>query len=119
MAGSSGGHSDHDLGHRVFTPLKPAGSDVDFTFDYNPASQIETRRASNDAYAFPAPAAGVTAYRANGRNQMVKAGAADPWWDPKGNLASDGTNSYGYSAESLLTTIVNPTGRYQTSASLS
>jgi hypothetical protein len=89
---------------------------VTFTFDYNPAGQIVGRTVSNDSYAF-ALTAGSTAYASNGKNQMVQAGSAVPTWDKKGNLTSDGTNSYTYSSENLLTHVVNPGGNYSTASS--
>jgi RHS repeat-associated protein len=48
---------------------------------------------------------------------MVQAGSAGFTWDKKGNLTSDGTNSYTYSSENLLTGIVNPGGHYATASS--
>jgi hypothetical protein len=68
-------------------------------------SFTNSRTVSNDSYVFPLTA-GSTAYASNGKNQMVQAGSAVPTWDKKGNLTSDGTNSYTYSSENLLTHVV-------------
>ena len=51
-------------------------------------------------------------YTANGLNQYTAAGAASFTYDPKGNLTSDGTNTYGYSSESLLTSAPGATLSY-------
>jgi YD repeat-containing protein len=97
-------------------PPAYAAQNVDYTLDYNPAGQIVGRTVSNDTYVFALTAAS-TAYAANGKNQMVQAGSAGFTWDKKGNLTSDGTNSYTYSSENLLTGIVNPGGHYATASS--
>ncbi|MFL6844020.1 MAG: hypothetical protein ACJ8ER_03970 [Allosphingosinicella sp.] len=41
-------------------------------FAYNPASQVVTRTATNDAYAVPAPALGSKAYGVNGLNHYSR-----------------------------------------------
>jgi RHS repeat-associated protein len=97
-------------------PPAYSAQNVDFTLDYNPASQITGRTVSNDSYVY-ALTSGSTAYASNGKNQMVQAGSAVPTWDRKGNLTSDGTNTYTYSSENLLTHVVNPGGNYSTASS--
>jgi YD repeat-containing protein len=72
------------LGHDL------AGSDRDHVlgFTYTPASQVHSRSASNDAYAWGGGGNVVRPYAANGLNQYVSAGPAAFGYDPNGSLAS-------------------------------
>jgi hypothetical protein len=78
------------------------------TFGYNPAAQIVSRTGSNDAYSVTGLVNGITNAPANGLNQLTASGAATLAYDPRGNLTSDGTVTYGYSSENLLTSLVSP-----------
>jgi RHS repeat-associated protein len=79
-------------------------SDVRFDFSYNPASQITTRSASADAYAWTGHGLGSTAYSANGLNQQTSIGGSSATWT-NGNLITEPQSgkTYGYSSENLLT----------------
>lgn len=74
------------------------------TFGYNPAGQISSVARSNDAYAWQAHYNVDRAYVADGLNRIMSAGGAGFSYDARGNLTSDGTNSFTYTAENLLTT---------------
>jgi len=82
-------------------------------FTYNPASQVLTRSASNDAYAWRPSENVARAYAANGLNQYVSAGPATFGYDANGNLASTAnapwSTSYVYDAENRL---VSATGSH-------
>src|ERR1044072_5670841 len=82
----------------------PAGTSYDLTIDlsYNPASQIASTTRSNDAYAWGGHYAIDRNYAANGLNQYTAAGGASFSYDSRGNLTSDGTNTYSYDSENRL-----------------
>lgn len=83
-----------------------AGTANDLTIgsiNYNSASQITSQNRSNNLYAWTAPNTISRAYTANGLNQYTAAGPAAFTHDPNGNLASDGSVTFGYSSENLLT----------------
>jgi RHS repeat-associated protein len=77
-------------------------NDLTLTLSYNPADQITTSSSSNTKYSY---LLGNTAqsYGANGLNQYVQVAGVTFSWDPRGNLISDGSNSYGYDLENRLT----------------
>ena len=70
---------------------------------YNPASQIVAAPKSNNAYAFGGYAGVNRPYAANGLNQYGSAGSATFTYDARGNLISDGTYTFGFSSENLMT----------------
>lgn len=70
---------------------------------YNPAGQITSLPRSNDVYAWTGVVNVNRNYTSNGLNQYTAAGTASFTYDAKGNLKSDGTNSFCYSSENLLT----------------
>ena len=72
-------------------------------FGYNRAGQIASNTRSKDLYALIARPLGNVDYEAGGLNQLTKVGAAAPTHDGRGNLTFDGTKSYSYSTENLLT----------------
>ena len=78
--------------------------DLTQTFTYNPASQIASVARSNDAYAWQAHYNVDRTYVADGLNRIMSAGGAGFSYDARGNLTSDGTNSFTYTAENLLKT---------------
>ncbi|AMG75790.1 YD repeat-containing protein [Sphingopyxis granuli] len=96
--------------------------DLTQTFAYNPAGQIQSVVRSNDAYAWQAHYNVDRTYVADGLNRIMNAGGLGFSYDARGNLTSDGTNAYTYTAENLLKTApgsttlaYDPLGRlYQT-----
>lgn len=86
------------LGH----DLAGTAADQSLTFAYNPASQIVTRTASNDAYAYTGHVNLTRTYAVNGLNQYTTAGPATFSYDANGNLTSDGSVSMVYDAENRL-----------------
>jgi len=84
--------------------LASTASDQTLGFTFNPASQILTRAASNDSYAFREQYNASRAYTANGLNQYTLAGSIAPSYDARGNTIGLGNGSYGYSSENLMTT---------------
>jgi len=59
---------------------------------------------SSDVYAWTDHANATRGYTRNGLNQYLTAGSASFTYDVRGNLTSDGTNSYTYSSENRLLT---------------
>ena len=96
--------------------------DLTQTFSYNPAGQIGSVTRSNDAYAWQAHYNVDRNYVADGLNRIMSAGGVGFTYDARGNLTSDGTNAYTYTAENLLkrgpssaTLVYDPLGRlYET-----
>jgi RHS repeat-associated protein len=84
--------------------LSGTANDLTTTFQYNPASQISELTRSNDAYAWQDHYNVDRAYNVNGLNQLTTAGALSLTYDNRGNLTSDGTNSYTYDVENRLIT---------------
>jgi RHS repeat-associated protein len=82
-------------------------------FAYNPADQIVSRSASNDAYAWGGAANTSRPYAANGLNQYTSAGSATFGYDLNGNLASTvnapWSTAYVYDVENRL---VSATGTH-------
>ena len=83
--------------------LANAANDLTRTFSYNPASQIGSVTASNDAYAWTGAVAVDRGYTSNGLNQHLTAGSATFSYDSRGNLTGDGTTTFTYSSENQLT----------------
>jgi RHS repeat-associated protein len=77
--------------------------DLAQTFTYNPAGQIASVARSNDAYAWAAHYNVDRAYVADGLNRIMSVGSTSFGYDARGNLTSDGTNSYVYNSENLMT----------------
>jgi RHS repeat-associated protein len=82
--------------------LPGTSSDHSFSYAYNPASQIVSRGAANDAYAWTGHYNVSRSYAVNGLNQYTSAGPASFLHDPNGNLTSDGSTSFVYDAENRL-----------------
>lgn len=78
--------------------------DLTQTFNYSPAGQIASVTRSNDAYAWQAHYNVDRNYIADGLNRIMSAGGVGFSYDARGNLTSDGTNSFTYTAENLLKT---------------
>lgn len=99
-------------------------NDVTLTYAYNPAGQIVSRSVSNSAYVY-VPTTASTTYANNGLNQVTAltgTGAASIAYDANKNITTGLGTTYGYNAESQLTTAgtagltYDPVGRlYSTS----
>jgi RHS repeat-associated protein len=87
--------------------------DLTVDFAYNPASQIASTTRSNDAYAWTGHGSGTTNASSNGLNQ-IGSWTSSLGYDSKGNITSDGSYTYAYSSENLLTSLANPAGTQQT-----
>jgi len=77
-------------------------SNLALTFGYNTASQIASRTASNDGYAWNGAVNVNRGYTTNGLNQYSAAGGTAFGYDARGNLTTSGSSSYAYSSENLL-----------------
>ncbi|MDQ4086944.1 MAG: hypothetical protein M3177_02855 [Pseudomonadota bacterium] len=75
---------------------------VSYTFSYNPASQVESRTRSNDAYAWDGAVNVDRPYSVNGLNQYTSAGATSFSYDRNGNLTASGSTTYTYDVENRL-----------------
>ena len=88
--------------------LAATSFDLTKTFSYNPASQIVSQTSSNDAYAWTGHYDQNTATATNGLNELQTVGGTAASYDANGNLASDGTNTFGYDIENELTSAAEP-----------
>ncbi len=77
-------------------------NDQTISLTFNPASQIASRTASNDSYAFNGHYNVDRNYSVNGLNQFTSAGSTSFGYDARGNLTTSGSSSYGYSSENFL-----------------
>lgn len=84
--------------------LSGTANDLTTTFQYNPASQISQLTRSNNSYAWQDHYNVDRNYAVNGLNQLTAAGVLSLTYDGRGNLTSDGTNSYAYDIENRLIT---------------
>ncbi len=66
------------------------------TFGYTASNEIASRVSSNPQYNWPGPAATMRGYALDGQNRVTQSGAAAIGYDGRGNLNSDGVNSYAY-----------------------
>lgn len=82
--------------------INGTANDLHISLGYNPAGQITTRTAYNDAYAWTAHANVQRDYAVNGINQYSTAGAVSFTYDANGNLTSDGSTTFTYDAENRL-----------------
>jgi RHS repeat-associated protein len=71
-------------------------------FGYNAASQIASRTASHDAYAWTGAYNVARGYAVNGLNQYTAAGPSSFAYDANGNLTNDGAAAFVYDAENRL-----------------
>jgi RHS repeat-associated protein len=85
--------------------------DVTFTYAYNPASQIVTRTASNDLYAY-APAVQNVASSLDGQNRLAVHAGAAVGYDAKGNLTSEGGRTLAYDSENRLVGVAGTQGNF-------
>ncbi|HQV02221.1 RHS repeat-associated core domain-containing protein [Novosphingobium sp.] len=82
--------------------LPAAAYNNQWTFAYNPASQITQTVRSNDTFAWTAHVNVDRPYAANGLNQYSTAGPAAFGYDSNGNLTSDGFTTFLYDIENRL-----------------
>ncbi|MBX9815877.1 MAG: hypothetical protein K2X76_14345 [Sphingomonas sp.] len=82
--------------------LAGGANDVGFTYSYNPASQINSRTTSNDAYVWTGVANVDRGYGVNGLNQLTSAGATPLGYDARGNLTSSGGTTFSYNTRNQL-----------------
>ena len=111
------------------TSLAHSGSsnNQSFTFGYNPAGQIISRTAANDAYAWTAAANMNQAYGLDRQNKDTSVGGTSYSYDGRANLISGPPQSYSFDSQNRLLTAsgspsvslsYDPTDRlFQTSAS--
>ncbi|MEO1244028.1 MAG: hypothetical protein AAFX54_19125, partial [Pseudomonadota bacterium] len=83
--------------------LSGSANDLVFGFGYSPAGQIVSRVSDNDRYDFDELSNITIASLANALNQLTSIGSATPTHDGRGNMTSDGTNSYGYDIYNRMT----------------
>lgn len=76
--------------------------DLSVGFSYNPASQIVSRTASNDAYAWTGFYNVNRGYSTNALNQYTAAGATSLGYDGRGNLNNSGGTTYTYTTDNQL-----------------
>lgn len=87
--------------------LSGTANDLTTNFEYNPAGQLKEIERLNDAYEWEGHYNIERPYTANGLNQYTLAGTLTPTYDARGNLISDGDDSYGYDIENRLITAPN------------
>jgi RHS repeat-associated protein len=76
------------------------------SFAYNAASQLNSRGSSNPAYAWSSSSPATRNYTINSLNQVTQTtspGTTTYGYDGRGNLNSDGVNSYAYDLDNNLT----------------
>ncbi|HEV2078767.1 MAG TPA: hypothetical protein VGR19_02555 [Allosphingosinicella sp.] len=83
--------------------LAGTANDLTLGFSYNPASQIVTNTRSNDSYSFAALTSGTTTDTPNPLNQLAARNGANFTYDARGNLTSDGSRTFTYTADNQLT----------------
>jgi RHS repeat-associated protein len=74
------------------------------TFDYAQSHQISSKTDSNSAFTAAPPGAATTNYTIDALNRVSVVGAVNIGYDAHGNLASDSSGSFTYSAENLMIT---------------
>jgi RHS repeat-associated protein len=83
----------------------PTASSSAFSYVYNSMNQTINQTATDNSWwSYPTTASSLR-YSTNGFNQYTAVGAVTPTYDGNGNLTFDGTFTYGYDAESRLTSV--------------
>jgi RHS repeat-associated protein len=82
--------------------LAGADGDAAATFRYNPAMQIASETRSNDRYQWSGGGNGTVTSTPNALNQIAAHNGVAFAYDAKGNLTSDGTRNFAYTAENRL-----------------
>jgi RHS repeat-associated protein len=88
--------------------LAGTANDVAFTFQYNAAGQIAAQDRSNDGYVWQNHFNVTRGYTANGQNQYTAVGTAQPSYDGRGNLKSDGLYQFSYDTAGNFTAAAGP-----------
>ena len=84
----------------------PTASQSGFAYAYDATNRrIGGTATDNSWWAYPTATATTVAYTANSLDQYTAVGAVTPTYDGNGNLTFDGTFTYGYDAESRLTSV--------------
>jgi len=83
--------------------LAGAGSDINWTFAYNPAGQIASTAASSTAYDYKETANVTVAKTFDGLNRDQTIAVLGNGYDANGNLTNDGTRLFYYDAYNRLT----------------
>jgi hypothetical protein len=83
----------------------PAASSSAFSYVYNSMNQTINQTATDNSWWFYPTMASTLRYSANGLSQYTAVGTVTPTYDGNGNLTFDGTFTYGYDAESRLTSV--------------
>jgi RHS repeat-associated protein len=94
-------HPDGRLSTLTNTPIA-SGYSAQYSFTYNPASQITQMTRDNDAFAWNGATNANESYTVNGLNQYTSAFGAAHTYDANGNLTSDGSTTYVYDVENRL-----------------
>jgi RHS repeat-associated protein len=89
------------------TQTAPAASAVTFRHGYDATNRRISQTATDKSWwSYPAnPTTTTIGYAANNLNQYTTIGAAHPTYDANGNPTFDGVFTYGYDAESRLTSV--------------
>lgn len=80
-------------------------NDLTLGFSYNPMSQIVANTRSNDTYSFTAHANLNAAATHDGLNRITALSGIGFTHDARGNIATAGGNSFGYTSENMLTSV--------------
>lgn len=76
--------------------LAGTAHDQTYTYTYNPAGQLASRTASNDAYSWTGQALGDAHEAVNGLNQVTQSGSEALAYSARGDVASAGGRSFEY-----------------------
>lgn len=82
--------------------LPGTADDQTYGYAYTPARQLSQRTASNDAYAWSAPAVN-RPYVPDGLNRYANVDGVASTYDGRGNLTSEGSRTFAYDLENRLT----------------
>jgi RHS repeat-associated protein len=90
--------------------LTSTAQDLNYGFAYSPASQIVSRRLSNDAYRY-VPANPINrSYTPDGLNRYASVGGVNFTYDARGNLTNNGVRGFFYDLENHLITVTAASG---------
>jgi RHS repeat-associated protein len=84
--------------------LAGTAQDVTYSYSRNQVREIVGHTWTNDLYQWKAAVNGTKAYTANGQNQYTAVAGVALSYDGNGNLAGDGTWTYGYDLDNRLKT---------------
>lgn len=102
--GASTGYSYDAISRLTSLSQTLTGTSQSWTFAYNAQSQINSKTSSNTAFDYNGAYAVMRPYANNGLNQMTVSGSNSLTYDLRGNLTSDGVNSYTYNSVNQLLT---------------